>query len=62
MAKVNVEQVKAESQGLRGSIGQETLNAERYFTEAAEKLLKFHWIYQQEHRYEIGRAPCRERV
>ncbi|MBK8139200.1 MAG: NADPH-dependent assimilatory sulfite reductase hemoprotein subunit [Chloroflexi bacterium] len=50
MAKVNVEQVKAESQGLRGSIGQETLNAERYFTEAAEKLLKFHGVYQQEDR------------
>lgn len=50
MAKVNVEQIKAGSLGLRGSIGQEVLNAERYFTEAAEKLLKFHGIYQQEDR------------
>lgn len=50
MAKVNVEQIKAESLGLRGTLGQEVGNPERYFTEAAEKLLKFHGIYQQEDR------------
>ena len=50
MAKVNVEQIKAESLGLRGTLGQEVDNPERYFTEAAEKLLKFHGIYQQEDR------------
>jgi sulfite reductase (ferredoxin) len=50
MAKVNVEQIKAESLGLRGTLGQEVDNPERYFTDAAEKLLKFHGIYQQEDR------------
>lgn len=50
MAKINVEHVKAESQGLRGTLGSEVDNPERYFTEAAEKLLKFHGIYQQEDR------------
>ncbi|MDX1994735.1 MAG: NADPH-dependent assimilatory sulfite reductase hemoprotein subunit [bacterium] len=50
MAKINNEKVKAESQGLRGTLAQEVQNSERYFTEAAEKLLKFHGIYQQEDR------------
>jgi sulfite reductase (ferredoxin) len=50
MAKPNVEQIKAESRALRGSIREELTNPERWFSDAAEKLLKFHGIYQQEDR------------
>ncbi|MDX2161392.1 MAG: NADPH-dependent assimilatory sulfite reductase hemoprotein subunit [bacterium] len=50
MAKPNVEQIKADSRALRGSIGDELTNADRFFSDAAEKLLKFHGIYQQEDR------------
>lgn len=50
MAKKDVEQIKAESRGLRGSIGAELTNSDQFFSGAAEKLLKFHGIYQQEDR------------
>jgi sulfite reductase (ferredoxin) len=50
MAKKNVEQIKAESHGLRGNIGEELTNSDTFFTGAAEKILKFHGIYQQEDR------------
>jgi sulfite reductase (ferredoxin) len=50
MAKQNVESIKAESNALRGTISEELERAERYFSDAAEKLLKFHGIYQQEDR------------
>lgn len=50
MAKANVEQIKQESAGLRGSIGDELANSDRYFSDNAEKILKFHGIYQQEDR------------
>ncbi|MBK9749337.1 MAG: NADPH-dependent assimilatory sulfite reductase hemoprotein subunit [Chloroflexi bacterium] len=50
MAKPSVEQIKAESRGLRGTIGDELANSDRFFSGAADKLLKFHGIYQQEDR------------
>jgi sulfite reductase (ferredoxin) len=50
MAKKSPEQIKAESRGLRGTIADELANADRYFTDEADKLLKFHGIYQQEDR------------
>ncbi len=50
MAKKDVEQIKAESRGLRGTIGEELANSDRFFSGAADKLLKFHGIYQQEDR------------
>ncbi len=50
MAKKDVEQIKAESRGLRGTIGEELANSDRFFSGAADKLLKFHGIYQQEER------------
>ncbi len=50
MAKQSVEQIKAESRGLRGTIGEELANSDRFFSGAADKLLKFHGIYQQEDR------------
>lgn len=50
MAKANVEQIKAESNGLRGVLADELANSDRYFSGAGEKILKFHGIYQQEDR------------
>jgi sulfite reductase (ferredoxin) len=50
MAKQSAEQIKAESRGLRGEIGTELNNNNPYFSDASDKLLKFHGIYQQEDR------------
>jgi len=50
MAKQSPEQIKAESRGLRGEIGAELQNSNPYFSDASDKLLKFHGIYQQEDR------------
>lgn len=50
MAKESVESIKAQSQGLRGSIADELANNESYFTEAAKQLIKFHGMYQYEDR------------
>jgi sulfite reductase (ferredoxin) len=50
MAKQSAEQVKAESRGLRGTIGEELAKADLFFSDASDKLLKFHGIYQQEDR------------
>ncbi len=50
MAKVSNETIKAESAGLRGTINDELANSNSYFTGGAEKILKFHGIYQQEDR------------
>jgi sulfite reductase (ferredoxin) len=50
MAKESVENIKAQSQGLRGSLADELGNDENYFTEAAKQLIKFHGMYQYEDR------------
>ena len=50
MAKANVEQIKAESRGLRGVLADELANSDRFFSGEGEKILKFHGIYQQEDR------------
>ncbi|MDB5028144.1 MAG: sir, partial [Candidatus Eremiobacteraeota bacterium] len=50
MSKVDVEQVKAESRGLRGSIASEIAEATPRFSEESATLLKFHGTYQQEDR------------
>ena len=42
MAKQSPEQIKAESRGLRGEIGVELQNTNPYFSDASDKLLKFH--------------------
>ncbi len=51
MAKKNVEEIKAESRGLRGEI-KEILKSEEatHFDEAGYQLLKFHGTYQQDDR------------
>jgi sulfite reductase (ferredoxin) len=50
VAKESVETIKANSEGLRGSIAQELGNGESYFSEAAKHLIKFHGMYQQQDR------------
>ncbi len=50
MAKKSGELIKAESLGLRGTLGAESHNSERFFTSEAQSLLKFHGVYQQEDR------------
>jgi sulfite reductase (ferredoxin) len=50
MAKGNAEEIKAQSEGLRGTITEELINGDGYFSEAAKNLIKFHGIYQQENR------------
>ncbi len=52
MAKVSPEKIKADSEHLRGEIGDELANSDRFFTGAAGSILKFHGIYQQEDRDE----------
>ncbi|MDB5092588.1 MAG: sir [Candidatus Eremiobacteraeota bacterium] len=50
MSKLDVEQVKAESLGLRGSIASEIAEPTSRFSEESATLLKFHGTYQQEDR------------
>jgi len=50
MAKKDVETIKAESGGLRSFLAEELANSDRFFSGAAEKILKFHGVYQQEDR------------
>lgn len=49
--------LKAESQGLRGSIAEELANDAPNVSEASNQLLKFHGIYQQDNRDERVRTP-----
>lgn len=50
MSKPDVEQVKAQSRGLRGSILAELAEDTARFSDEAAQLLKFHGTYQQEDR------------
>lgn len=50
MSKLNVEQVKEESQGLRGSLEADLQNSDAFLSEAGLVLIKFHGSYQQEDR------------
>ncbi len=50
MSKLNVESVKASSDGLRGSIPSELADAKPDFGEESQALLKFHGVYQQDDR------------
>jgi sulfite reductase (ferredoxin) len=49
-AAPSVEQVKADSQALRGSLGAELVDGTAAFSSASECILKFHGIYQQDDR------------
>ena len=50
MSKVNVEALKAASNGLRGTIGSELREPSERFSDEAAQLLKFHGVYQQDDR------------
>ncbi len=50
MGKLDVEQIKTESRGLRGSIADELGEPTQRFSDEAMQLLKFHGTYQQEDR------------
>jgi sulfite reductase (ferredoxin) len=50
VSKVDIEALKAQSRGLRGTIGAELQNPEDAFSQDAATLLKFHGIYQQDDR------------
>lgn len=52
--KQSVETIKAESNGLSGSLPAEIGNTDDHFSEAAKQLLKFHGIYQQHDRDKRG--------
>ena len=59
MSKLDVEALKANSDGLRGTIAQELHEPTDHFGDAAASLLKFHGIYQQDDR--DARKTLRER-
>jgi sulfite reductase (ferredoxin) len=50
LSKVSVEEIKRDSQGLRGSIPDELASPVDHFGEEAIQLLKFHGVYQQDDR------------
>ena len=50
MAKQSVEEIKAQSRGLRGKIVETLLSDATHFEEAEYQLLKFHGTYQQDDR------------
>jgi sulfite reductase (ferredoxin) len=50
VSKLDVEALKAHSNGLRGSIGAELQNADGKFSDESAALLKFHGVYQQDDR------------
>jgi sulfite reductase (ferredoxin) len=56
MSKLNVEQVKVESQGLRGPLADDLENADAFLSEAGKVLIKFHGSYEQTNRDKRGAA------
>src|ERR1700733_13872691 len=50
MSKLSVEEIKRESNGLRGSLPQELANTSDHFSDEAIQLLKFHGVYEQDDR------------
>ncbi len=50
MSKTNLEQIKAASRGLRGSLEEELANGEAFLSETGKQLIKFHGSYQQDDR------------
>jgi sulfite reductase (ferredoxin) len=57
MSKLNVEQVKAVSQGLRGPLPADLESADAFLSEAGKVLIKFHGSYEQTDRDTRGAAP-----
>lgn len=61
MSKLNVEQVKAESDGLRGPLADDLGSADAFLSEAGKVLIKFHGSYEQTNRDKRG-AAAREYI
>lgn len=47
MSKLNAEQIKLESRGLRGTLAQDLENSDTFLSEAGKLLIKFHGSYEQ---------------
>lgn len=58
MSKANVEQVKAESHGLRGPLAEDLTNSDAFLSEAGKVLIKFHGSYEQTDRDRRGAAKA----
>ncbi len=56
MSKLNVEQVKAESHGLRGALNDDLESADAFLSEVGKVLIKFHGSYEQTNRDKRGPA------
>lgn len=56
MSKLNVEQVKVESHGLRGPLSADLESADAFLSEAGKVLIKFHGSYEQTNRDKRGAA------
>src|SRR6478752_693093 len=61
MSKLNNEQVKAESRGLRGSLSEDLASSDACLSEAGKLLVKFHGSYEQTNRDKRG-AAAREYI
>ena len=60
MASKSVEEIKAESRALRGTIQETLLGEESHFSEEEYQLLKFHGTYQQDDRDQRAAAEKAE--
>jgi sulfite reductase (ferredoxin) len=56
MSNVNVEQVKLESDGLRGPLDRDLENSDAFLSDAGKVLIKFHGSYEQTNRDQRGAA------
>ena len=61
MSKLNNEQVKAESRGLRGPLSEDLASSDAFLSEAGKLLIKFHGSYEQTNRDKRG-AAAREYI
>ncbi len=56
MSKLNNEQVKTESRGLRGPLSEDLASSDAFLSEAGKLLIKFHGSYEQTNRDKRGAA------
>ena len=61
MSKLNNEQVKSESRGLRGPLSEDLASSDAFLSEAGKLLIKFHGSYEQTNRDKRG-AAAREYI
>lgn len=61
MSKLNVEQVKVESSGLRGPLADDLTSSDAFLSDAGKLLVKFHGSYEQTNR-DVRGAAAREYI